>query len=259
MMGGHFYHKRVRSCVALFGSMFDDIHVLRTNSSGEVLSQVKVPLSYAPARSFIERLEEMTQGEEAERRVALKLPRMSFEVTSIGYDAQRQLPKLNHFTVSDGNDRADKYYVGVPYTLSFELNVYARSQDDALQVVEQIIPYFAPQYTITVKPFADQPDIKEDVPVSLTGVSFQDDFEGPVEQRRTIIYTMTFDMRVNFYGPENTAPIIREVNTNLNLIDNDGSGFVENIQVTPDPIDVSPDSDYGFTVSINDNDFTSET
>lgn len=259
MMGGHFYHKRVRSCVALFGSMFDNIHVLRTNSSGKVLSQVKVPLSYAPARSFIERLEEMTQGEQAERRVALKLPRMSFEVTSIAYDAQRQLPKLNHFAVTDNNQRADKYYVGVPYTLSFELNVYARSQDDALQVVEQIIPYFAPQYTITVKPFADQPDIKEDVPVGLTGVSFQDDFDGPVEQRRTIIYTMTFDMRVNFYGPENTVPIIREVNTNLNLIDNDGSGFVENIQVTPDPIDVSPDSDYGFVLSINDNDFTSET
>lgn len=260
MMGGHFYHKRVRSCVALFGSMFDNIHVLRTNNSGKVLSQVKVPLSYAPARSFIERLEEMTQGEQAERRVALKLPRMSFEVTSISYDAQRQLPKLNHFSISTDNQRAEKYYVGVPYTLSFELNVYARSQDDALQVVEQIIPYFAPQYTITVKPFIDQPTIKEDVPISLTGVSFQDDFEGPVEQRRTIIYTMSFDMRVNFYGPENTSPIIREVNTNLNLIDNDdGAGFVENIQVTPDPIDVSPDSDYGFEVQINDNDFTSDT
>ena len=259
MMGGHFYHKRVRSCVALFGSMFDDIHVLRTNSSGKVLSQVKVPLSYAPARSFIERLEEMTQGEQAERRVALKLPRMSFEVTSIAYDAQRQLPKLNHFTVSDGNDRADKYYVGVPYTLSFQLSIYARSQDDALQVVEQILPYCAPQYTLSVKPCADLPDIKEDVPVSLTSVDFQDDFEGPVEQRRTIIYNLTFDMRVNFYGPENTAPIIREVNTNLNLIDNDGSGFVENIQITPNPINVSPDSDYGFSVLINDNDFTSET
>lgn len=258
MMGGHFYHRRVRSCVALFGSMFDNLHVLRTNSSGKVLSQVKVPLSYAPARSFIERLEEMTQGEEAERRVALKLPRMSFEITSIAYDAQRQLPKINHFKVNKP-DGADKYYVGVPYTLSFELNVYARSQDDALQVVEQVIPYFAPQYTVSVKPFADQPDIKEDVPISLTGVSFQDDFEGPVEQRRTIIYTMSFDMRVNFYGPENTAPLIREVNTNLNIIDNDGSEFVGNIQVTPDPIDVSPDGDYGFSVEINDNDFTSDT
>lgn len=257
MMGGHFYHRRVRSCVALFGSMFDNINILRTNSAGKVLSQVKVPLSYAPSRSFIERLEEMSQGEQAERRVALKLPRMSFEIVSIAYDSQRQLPKLNHFTVSDGNDRADKYYVGVPYTLSFQLSIYARSQDDALQVVEQILPYFAPQYTLSVKPFADLPDIKEDIPVSLTSVDFQDDFEGPVEQRRTIIYNLTFDMRVNFYGPENSGPIIREVNTNINLIDT--GGFVENIQVTPDPIDVSPDSDYGFSVLINDNDFTSET
>lgn len=257
MMGGHFYHRRVRSCVALFGSMFDNINILRTNSAGKVLSQVKVPLSYAPSRSFIERLEEMSQGEEAERRVALKLPRMSFEIVSIAYDSQRQLPKLNHFTVSDGNDRADKYYVGVPYTLSFQLSIYARSQDDALQVVEQILPYFAPQYTLSVKPFADLPDIKEDIPISLTSVDFQDDFEGPVEQRRTIIYNLTFDMRVNFYGPENSGPIIREVNTNINLIDT--GGFIENIQVTPDPIDVSPDSDYGFSVLINDNDFTSET
>jgi hypothetical protein len=240
--------------------MFDDIHILRTNSAGKVLSQVKVPLSYAPARSFIERLEEMSQGESAERRVALKLPRMSFEIVSIAYDAQRQLPKLNYFTVADDNYRADKYYVGVPYTLSFQLSVYARSQDDALQVVEQILPYFAPQYTLSVKPFSDQPDIKEDIPISLTSIDFQDDFEGPVEQRRTIIYNMTFDMRVNFYGPENDAPIVREVNTNLNLIDNDDrTSFVENVQVTPSPIDVSPDSDYGFSVLINDNDFTSET
>ena len=90
MMGSHFYHKRVRTCVAVFGSMFNDIHVLRTDSAGKVLSQVKVPLSYAPKRSFIERLSEMSNGEDAERRVAIKLPRMSFEITSIAYDAARQ-------------------------------------------------------------------------------------------------------------------------------------------------------------------------
>ena len=250
MMGGHFYHKRVRSCVALFGSMFDDIHILRTNSSGKVLSQVKVPLSYAPARSFIERLEEMSQGESAERRVALKLPRMSFEIVSIAYDSQRQLPKLNHFTVYNDNEKADKYFVGVPYTISFQLSVYARSQDDALQVVEQVLPYFAPQYTLSVKPFADLPDIKEDVPISLTSVDFQDDFEGPVEQRRTIIYNMSFDMRINFYGPEDTNPIIREVNTNLNIIQDDSDVLGSLITTTPNPIDVSPDADYGFDTLI---------
>jgi len=253
MMGGHFYHKRVRTCVAVFGSMFNDLHVLRTDSNGKVLSQVKVPLSYAPKRSFIERLAEMSNGEEAERRVAIKLPRMSFEITSIAYDAARQLPKVNGFggIVSSGNETQRKVYVGVPYNVSFSLSVYAKSQDDALQVVEQIIPYFAPQYTLTVKPFADQPDIKEDVPIVLTGLDFQDDFEGPIEQRRTIIYTLNFEMRVNFYGPELTSPIIREVNTNLNLINiDDEETLLETINTTPTPIDVSPDSDYGFSTEI---------
>lgn len=253
MMGSHFYHKRVRTCVAVFGSMFNNLHVLRTDSNNKVLSQVKVPLSYAPKRSFLERLEDMSNGEEAERRVAMKLPRMSFEITSIVYDATRQLPKVNGFggVVSSGNDSQRRMYVGVPYNVSFSLSVYAKSQDDALQVVEQIIPYFAPQYTLTVKPFSDQPDIKEDVPVVLSGLDFQDDYEGPIEQRRTIIYTLNFEMKVNFYGPEITAPIIREVNTSLGIINqDDGEGVLETINTTPDPIDVSPDSDYGFNTQI---------
>lgn len=249
MMGGHFYHKRVRTCVALFGSMFDNINILRTASSGKVLSQMKVPLSYAPARSFIERLEEMSNGEEAERRVALKLPRMSFEIVSIVYDPTRQLPKVNSFVSTTEDQTNRRVYVGVPYTISFELHVYAKSQDDALQVVEQVIPYFAPQYTLTVKPFADQPDIKEDVPITLVGVNLSDDFEGPIEQRRTIIYTLSFDMKMNFYGPSESGPIIREVNVDLNTDDN---RFAERLTVTPDPIDVGPDSDYGFNLEISD-------
>jgi len=254
MMGSHFYHKRVRTCVAVFGSMFNNLHVLRTDSAGKVLSQVKVPLSYAPKRSFIERLEEMSNGEEAERRVAIKLPRMSFEINSIAYDATRQLPKVNSFTnvVTTDNTVQRKTYVGVPYNVGFSLSVYAKSQDDALQVVEQILPYFAPQYTLTVKPFADEPSIKEDVPIVLTGLDFQDDFEGPVEQRRTIIYTLTFEMKVNFYGPELKGPVIREVNTNLNfLTETEGEELlIETINTTPDPIDVSPDGDYGFNTEI---------
>ena len=250
MMGGHFYHKRVRTCVAIFGSMFDNVNILRTASNGKVLSQMKVPLSYAPARSFIERLEEMTNGEEAERRVALKLPRMSFEIVSIVYDPARQLPKINSYLSStqEGNKRI---YVGVPYTISFELHICAKSQDDARQVVEQIVPYFAPQYTLTVKPFADEPDIKEDVPVTLVGVNLSDDFEGAIEQRRTIIYTLSFDMKTNFYGPAQSGPVIREVNVDLNTTDTE-EGFVERLTVTPDPIDVSPNDDDGFNLEIND-------
>jgi hypothetical protein len=253
MFGTYFYNKRVRTSVSIFGSLFNEIHVLRTDAAGKVLSQVKVPLSYAPKRNFLERLEEMGQGEEAERRVAMKLPRMSFEIVSISYDAQRQLPKINTFDASLDGQRRDMY-TGTPYILGFQLSVYAKSQDDALQIVEQILPHFAPQYTLSVKPFTDLPDIVEDVPVVLTGVDFQDDFEGPLEQRRTIIYNLNFDMKINFYGPVKEGKIIREVNTNLHLLDPDG--FVTNIEITPDPIDVSPDSDYGFGIEYNDERYT---
>ena len=102
-----------------------------------------------------------------------------------------------------------------------------------------------------MKPFADEPDIKEDVPVTLVGVNLSDDFEGAIEQRRTIIYTLSFDMKTNFYGPAQSGPIIREVNVDLNTTDTE-EGFVERLTVTPDPIDVSPNDDYGFNLEIND-------
>jgi len=253
MFGNYFYNKRVRTAVAVFGSLFNDINVVRTKADGSVLSQLKVPLSYAPKRNFIERLEEMTQGEEAERRVAVKLPRMSFEVVSMNYDPQRQLPKMNNFKLQSDQDSRRSLYAGVPYVMGFQLSVYAKSQDDALQIVEQIIPYFAPQYTISVKPFIDLPDVTEDVPVTLTGVDFQDDFEGSIDQRRTIIYNLNFDMKINFYGPINNSKVIREVNLNLHTLDPDQ--FVTNINITPTPIDVNPDSDYGFTIEYNDEQF----
>lgn len=253
MFGTWFYHKRVRTAVSVFGSLFNNIYILRQNSAGETISQVKVPLSYAPRRNFIERLSEMINGEEAERKVAIKLPRMSFEITAMNYDAQRQLPKTNMFTksIADDNTRKTKFYSAVPYNISFQLNIYAKSQDDALQVVEQILPYFSPQYSVTVKPFSDHTDILEDVPIVLNGVSFQDDYEGPLEQRRTIIYSLDFEMKVSFYGPERKGEIIRQVNTNLfnqdaGLVDSDV--FLSNIQITPSPSNVNPDSDYGFNI-----------
>ena len=200
MFGTHFYHKRVRTAVSVFGSLFNNLHILRTNSSGEVISQVKVPLSYAPKRNFIERLNQMSQGEQAERKVAIKLPRMSFEITNMSYDPARQLPKINRFHLSnDDETKRNKFYTSVPYDVNFQLSVYAKSQDDALQVVEQILPYFAPQYTVSVKPFSDFEEIKEDVPIVLDGINFEDTYEGALEQRRTIIYNLDFTMKIAFY------------------------------------------------------------
>jgi len=249
MLGTYFYNKHVRTSVSIFGSLFDNIHVVRTAADGSVLSQMKVPLSYAPKRNFIERLEEMMTGEEGERRIAMKLPRMSFEIISIAYDPQRQLPKMNYFSAINGSgDTKEKFYAGTPYNLTFQLNVYAKTQDDALQVVEQIIPYFAPQYNVTIKPFPDFPDMLEDIPITITGVDFQDDYEGALGDRRTIIYTLNFDMRIMFYGPNQNRSIIREVNTDVNFIDPET--FIENVNITPTPVGVGPDQDYGFNVEI---------
>ena len=251
MFGTWFYHKRVRTAVSVFGSMFNNLYVLRQNSSGETISQVKVPLSYAPKRNFISRLEEMNKGEEAERRVAIKLPRMSFEITNMQYDATRQLPKTNNIStvVSDSVTSRRQLYTSTPYTISFQLNIYAKSQDDALQIVEQILPYFAPQYTLTIKPFSDIDSLTEDVPVTLSGVTFSDDFEGAVEQRRTIIYTLDFEMKIALYGPDSNKSIIRDVRNNLFLQEaglNDSDVYIKTLQITPDPTSVNADSDYGF-------------
>ena len=250
MFGTWFYHKRVRTAVSVFGSLFNNLHVLRHNSSGATISQVKVPLSYAPKRNFISRLEEMSKGEDAERRVAIKLPRMSFEITNMAYDPTRQLPKVNNISkASNEITKRQKIYTATPYTISFQLNIYAKSQDDALQIVEQILPYFAPQYTATIKPFSDIPSLTEDVPISLAGVTFSDDFEGAVEQRRTIIYTLDFEMKIALYGPEGTGSIIRDVRNNFFLQESgllDSDVYLKTQKITPTPVGVTADSDYGF-------------
>ena len=258
MFGGHFYNARIRKAVASFGALFDSIYVIRTNSAGETLSQVKVPLSYAPKRNFIERIQSTINGEDAERMVAIKLPRMSFEMTAITYDPQRQLNKMNHFSQAKAGTtlQRTKFLSYVPYNIDFQLNVYAKSQDDALQIVEQIIPTFNPKYIVTIKPFADYPTIKEDVPLIMTGLDMQDDYEGVLEQRRTIVYTLTFRMDVNFYGDVTDSEIIREIDVNMGLIiDSDGTPTykdVDNIDIKPDPLSASPDSDYGFTTTITE-------
>jgi hypothetical protein len=242
----------------MFGRMFNDIYVLRTNSSGAVVSQVKVPLSYAPKQKYLERIRENPDLYN-DTQVAIKLPRMSFEITNFAYDTTRQLTKTSTFNTlgTTANDRK-KFFPPVPYTLNFQLNAYAKSQDDALQIVEQILPYFNPQYTLTIKPFPnDYPDFKEDIPIIIQGVQFQDDFEGQMESRRTIIYSMDFEMKVSFHGPVTTSNIIRTSKADIYDINaglRDSDNYLETIKVTPNPTNIFglADSDFGFTTEIID-------
>ena len=259
MFGTHFYHERVRKCVAVFGSMFNNLYIIR-RSGNTVTDQMKVPLAYAPQRKFLERIAEMNDGEDNERQLAIKLPRMSFEVVNLQYDAQRQLPKMNTFCkvgVED-NTQGAQFHTATPYIITFELNVYAKQHNDALQVVEQILPYFAPQYNVSMKPIEDYPEIKEDVPVILQAVTFSDNFEGQMEDRRTIIYTLTFDMKVNFYGPKPTeGGLITRIDIDMYDMDVDSQGtdeYLETVRVETNPRPVSPDSDYTIITSVLDSD-----
>jgi len=248
-MFSYFYHQRLRKTVASFGALFNNIYVIRKDSTGKSISQVKVPLAYAPKEKYLERIRE-NPDLDADTQVAIKLPRMSFEITSLTYDPERKLPKMNNFSRVATNSSANQFFAPAPYLISFQLSIYAKTQDDALQIVEQIIPYFNPQYTLTIKPFAEYPDIKEDVPLTIQAVSLTDEFEGQLEQRRTIIYTIEFLMKINFYGPISDKEIIRTALVDIYQMNVDSDARIETIRVTPDPIDVSPDSDYGFNTDI---------
>ena len=258
MFGTYYYHEKIRKCVALFGRLFNNIYVLRKNSDGKVVSQVKVPLAYAPKRKYLERIRE-NEDLSTDTKVALKLPRMSFEITNFAYDTSRQLTKTSTFNNAgtDLNNR-QKFFPPVPWLINIQLNVYAKTQDDALQVVEQVIPYFNPQYTVTIKPFpVEYPDFKEDIPVVIQGLSFTDDFEGSMESRRTIIYQLDFEMKTTFHGPVTNSQIIRSAINNIYDIQSglaDSDQFLEKVSVIPDPSNVLglADSDFGFITTISD-------
>ena len=264
MFGTHFYHEKTKKCVAIFCRLFNNIYVIRKNSNGKVISQLKVPLSYAPKAKYLERIRENPDLSQ-DTRVAIKLPRMSFEITSINYDTTRQLAKLSNFTNSGNNSLSrQKFNTAVPYVIGFQLNAYAKNQDDALQIVEQILPTFNPQYTLTIKPFmTEHPTFKEDIPISIAGVGFTDDYEGDLGSRRTIIYSLDFEMRTNFYSNIPTSKIIRRsvskiFNPRFGIVDSsigitvDSDVRLQTLQIDPNPITTigNPDSNFGFTTTI---------
>lgn len=258
MFGTHFYHEKIRKSVSIFGRLFNNIYVVRKNATGGVLNQLKVPLSYAPKEKYLERVRQ-NPNLDTDTKVAIKLPRMSFEITSFAYDNTRQLQKVSNFVAQGATKEVrQKFYSPVPYNINFDLNIYAKNQDDALQVVEQILPTFNPQYNLTIKPFPNEyPNFKEDIPIIIQGLSFSDDFEGALEARRTIIYTISFEMKVSFYGPVTSGDVIRTSVADLFFMDTglggDSDIKAERIKVTPNPTTIigMQDSTFGFDISID--------
>ena len=237
MFGSHFYHATVRKSVAVFGTLFNNISVIRKDGSGGILNQIKVPLAYGPKQKFLARLNENL----SDQGMALKLPRMAFEITSIDIDLNQKQNKRNKITnVSDNNLKRDKIDFQVPYNIGMELTIMANNQDDGLQILEQIIPFFQPDYTVSIKPIDGWTDFKQDVPIVLNSVAINDDYESDFLTRRVLTYTLGFTMKMTFYSSKGTQNVIKEIDIDYSDLDNKTLILADqNIQVDPSTAVVS--------------------
>ena len=193
----YFYNEIFRKTIISFGTLFNDISVKQEGSV------VKVPLAYGPTQKFLARLE---QAPNLSQSVAISLPRMSFEFTGLTYDPARKVTTTQQITVKDPDSGTDtkKAFMPVPYNMQFELAIMCKLNDDALQIVEQILPYFQPQYNLTVQ-LVEGLNEKRDVPIILENVSMQDDYEGDYTSRRVLLYTMRFTAKTYLFGPITSA------------------------------------------------------
>ena len=246
MLGTYSYNEIFRKTVVAFGTLFNNIELRR---SDEVM---KVPLAYGPKQKFLARLDQVPDP--TNKRVSITLPRISFEINGINYDASRKVSPTQKIKVAKDNDENKNVFMPVPYNLSFELAIISKNQEDGLQILEQILPFFQPHYNLSVKLLPSMSETK-DVPVVLNSIDYEDDYEGDFQTRRAIIYTLQFTVKTYLYGPVTDAKTIKKVITDYYTDTNTTSAPREvRYTIQPDPITADADDDFGF--GIVDEDFT---
>jgi len=208
MLGTYFYHEITRKTVIAFGTLFNDIYVRHEDGAGNDISELKVPVSYGPRQKFLARIQ---QQPELNKATQITLPRMSFEISSIQYDPTRKSGITQTFKAKDG-EQMKKVFMPVPYNLGFELNILTKLQDDGLQILEQILPFFQPGFTLSVD-LVKSIGEKRDIPMVLQSITQQDDYEGDFATRRALIYTLQFTAKTFMFGPIADTPegLIRKV------------------------------------------------
>ena len=288
MFGTSTYHQTLRKMVIAFGSLFNDISVKRTNSSGAVIETLKVPVAYGPKQKFMVRIANPNL-----KGPAIVLPRIGFMMSQIMYDGTRKLKTTgrNYSSIS-GTSRSQ--YNPVPYNFIFDLAILAKNAEDAAQIVEQILPNFTPEFTVTIKTVPTM-DLKVDCPIILNSVNYIDSYDGDFETRRSISWDMQFTMK-GFVYPEisTSGKLIKDIKIDLKIPSNtiesnmgdfdkilleDSTDFTinsllqengtdklylestdeglldpsntESIGIKPSPLDSEPDDDFGFSVSID--------
>lgn len=210
MFGNRFYNETTRRLVAVFGTLFNDISINRKNSSNEVVQEMIVPINYAPMQKLLARLDQDPDLDAP----AITLPRMSFEMMNMTFDAERKLLSTNQIRIPGTTSTGDTVrYVPSPYDIEFELNVMTKYSEDGMKIIEQIIPFFKPDINLSVKLIDGLDPI--DIPVVLNSVSKEDVYEASFEERRVLIWTLNFTMKAFFYGPPTDKKVIKFVENNL--------------------------------------------
>ena len=252
MFGEHFYHKKIRNTVIAFGTIFNNVNIKRLDSSGNPLQNIKVPLSYSPKEKFLARLDAQQDLTGDDSKVAITLPRMSFEITGYSYDATRKLnknQKITKVTTNADTTKLNNQYMPVPYNVNFSLNVYTANSDDGLQIIEQILPFFQPDYTVTM--IEDRTmDTKRDIPFILNSVDYEDSYTGTLTSLRRIIYTLQFTAKIYLYGPISQSAIIKKVSADLYSDTGSNAPRVERVTVQPNPTSADKDDTYTYTTTL---------
>lgn len=212
MFNQTFYFSTLRKYVTLFGTLFNNLYVVRTNKEGDVSDYIRVPITYSPKEKMLARL---NADPDIDRQTAtLPLPLMAFEMTNIEYDPNRKLNTVNRLAKKNVDDaNVLKYqYSPVAYNIGFRLYVYVKNAEDGTKIIEQILPYFTPDWTTTVNLIPEM-DVKMDIPVILERVSQEDSYDGSFDKRRALIWTLDFTLKGYIYGPVKSSKVIKYTNT----------------------------------------------
>jgi hypothetical protein len=271
MFGHTFYHGTTRRYVTIFGTLFNEVLISRDNNTGTTVQTFRVPIAYGPMQKFLARIE----GDPGlNAPAAISLPRMSFELTNVVYDPDRRLTGRirNTKTSSANNDILTSQFVPAPYNLDFTLNIMAKYSEDGIKILEQILPFFKPEWTTSVK-LVDELEEYYDIPTILTSVNSEEVYDGDFTTRRVVIWTLTFTMKGYFFGPVTNKKVIKFANTNFYSTARDGdftlnAGLLNNVKVYPgltangepttlanntiDYADINKDDDWAYVVVVED-------
>lgn len=211
MLGTYSYNEIIRKTIIAFGTLFNEVYIKHEEKDGTDYSFIKVPIAYGPIQKFLARIE---QKPDLRKRVAMTLPRMSFEMTSLKYDNSRKVSAMQTFKAIKTTDKTEqvKVFMPVPYNIGFQLSIMTKLNDDMLQIVEQILPAFQPNFTLTINLISSIGE-KKDVPITLEGINMEDNYEGDYTERRALVYTLNFTAKTYLFGPiaDSTDGLIKKV------------------------------------------------